>query len=248
VTQQGGHGISGAAMSRRPLFLVYGLAVGVWWATVVNRNVANTPVAATIWGVVLAIFFGVLGWRLAGSSKLSSKQLFLILLFLPVLPLVFLASMFGMGVFFLLLGVMWPFFALQGQRRERQFRKLMKSKGRFIAANDIHPRLAAGIGTLIMESTMKGVYRIWWTEDDLSSLGEPVSIEEEVRAIIQGQEHHFNSRCRSEYLDDETGRALLTSIPARYARSGKLARMFPAMKVATVVRLILPKKDTSASN
>jgi hypothetical protein len=226
-------------MSRKPVFLLYGIAAGVFWATVINHAASNTLVPATILVTVLASIFGLVGWHWAGSPELSSKQLLL----LPVLPLVFLTSVLSVGMVILLLVAISPFLALQAQRQERQFRKLMKSKGRFIAINDLEARLVGGMGTLIVDCRPKGPRRVWWTADDLSSFGEPVSVEEEVRAIIEQKEHSFNSRCRTEYLDARVGKASLTSIPSRWAKSTKLADMFPKMKIVTVVQLAFPKED-----
>jgi hypothetical protein len=65
--------------------------------------------------------------------------------------------------------------------------------------------------------------------------GSPVSTQEEFISILTGEAHEFNSQCQKEYLDKETGRALLTTIPARHAISGKLAFMFPAARIAKIV-------------
>lgn len=124
----------------------------------------------------------------------------------------------------------------------------MKVQGRFITLDDLRPRLDTGTGTLIMQWGQKGTYRIWWTEDDLFSLGEPVSARDDFIAVFQGQEHAFNTRCQQQYLDDETGRALLTSIPPRYGRSGKLARMFPRIKVAAVVQPFGSPREQNAND
>ena len=112
----------------------------------------------------------------------------------------------------------------------------MKTRNRFTTLDDLRPRLIAGEGTLIEDTGHKGPYRLWWTEDDLFALGVPASTNEEFFAILTGKEHPFNSRCLNDYLDKESGKALLTSIPPRYAVSGKLARLFPKVKVAKVIR------------
>jgi hypothetical protein len=230
-------------MFRRLCFTVYGVAIGVLWAAFLNhRVVANGPVAATIWNVVLAIFFAFCGWRWAVTLKMSSIRLVMVL---PWMPFVFLVSLFGLGSFFVIIAVMSPFWAFQYIRTQRRFRNSMKSKGRFIALNDLRPTLDDGTGTLIIEWWLKGPYRIWWTEDDMLSLGKPATTREEIHALYEGQEHPFNSRCLTEYLDEETGKAFSTSIPARWVRSGKLVRMFPSMKSAAVVRgFTSPKKET----
>jgi hypothetical protein len=45
----------------------------------------------------------------------------------------------------------------------------------------------------------------------------------------------FNALCLSEYIAVERGKAALTTIPPRHARSGKLLRQFPRAKRVIVV-------------
>jgi hypothetical protein len=160
------------------------------------------------------------------------------------MPLVFLISLFGMAVFVLMIAAMYPFIALRHMQSQRRFRKMMESKGRFVTGNDLRRKLDEGTGTLVVECRTKGPFRIWWTEDNLASLGTPLSTREELKAFYEGQEHPFNNRCLKEYLDDETGKALLTSLPARHARSEKLVSTFPSIRV---VRVFRPFADPKAS-
>src|SRR5687767_15158491 len=94
----------------------------------------------------------------------------------------------------------------------------------------------SGEGTLIEETGHDGPYHVWWTADNIHSLGVPVATDEGLLDVLCGGRHAFNCRCIKEYVHDDTGRALLPSIPARRARGGGLARMFRRMKVALVVR------------
>jgi hypothetical protein len=154
--------------------------------------------------------------------------------------------LFGVGFFFIVvIPLARPVFTLQIVRRERRFRNRMKARGRFITVKEVRPRLDAGGGNLILECGLKGTYRIWWTEDDLRSLGPPIATREELVAFARGQEHVFNTRCQKEFLDEETGRAILTSIPARWDRSRKLAQMFPQIKTVTVYHLAFVANESS---
>ena len=88
---------------------------------------------------------------------------------------------------------------------------------------------------------------MWWTQDDLFALGSPVTTNEEFMDVLTGKEHAFNCQCLQDYLDADTGKALLTSIPARYARTQWLARQYPRAKVAKIVRpfAMQRKKDSN---
>jgi hypothetical protein len=230
---------------RRSLLTIYGIFCGGLWAAVVNRAVVDNSLSAAIVAVFFAASVGGVGWWLAGKPEWPSKPL---LMFLPLIPFMVMLAMAGMGLIVLALLVMWPYAAIQHIRMERKYRTMLRSKGRFITLDELQPHLGAGTGTLILESVEKGAYRIWWTEDDLHSLGEPVSTKDDFIAVINGQ-HPFNTQCQKEYLDEETGKAFLTSIPARHARSGKLSQMFPRMKTAIVYRRFMqPKKDVAGSD
>src|SRR5262249_20729399 len=122
-----------------------------------------------------------------------------------------------------------------GIRDERRFRKRMKARDRYLTLDRLRQRLEAGEGTLIRESGVKGPVRIWWTEDDIPAKGTLVTTDEEYFAVFRGEPHAYNLHCWQEYLAAETGKAILTSIPPRYAAWGKLARMFPKVPVVTVI-------------
>ena len=164
--------------------------------------------------------------------------------FVLLYPFALLGGMIGFGFILLFMAVMWPYAAVRGVLAVRRFRSRMKTKNRFATLEDLRPRLMAGEGTLIEDTGQKGPYRIWWTQGDLFAFGAPASTDEEFISVLTGEEHPFNSRCLKDYLDEETGKALLTSIPPRYAASGKLSRLFPRMKIAKVIRpfIIPPEK------
>ncbi len=173
---------------------------------------------------------GLSGWRLVK--------------FILWFPFGLFYGMIVLGFLATAMAVLWPYAAIRLAVAERRFRAAMKSKGRFIILEDLRPRLIAGEGTLIEDMGQKGPYRLWWTQDDLSTLGSPASTRADFIAIYAGKGHPFNSRCLDEYLDEDTGKALLTSIPARYSSSGKLARMFPRVKTAKVFRpFVAPRKE-----
>ena len=229
-----GHEIVGVEMLRRLIYLLYGIAIGMFWAAILNHAAANGVVAGIAWNAVLVTYFGFFGWCWARTTWEMPRIPLAVAL--PWMPFVFLISLFGMAAFVLMIAVMYPFIALRHMQSQRRFRKMMGSRGRFITGNDLRPKLDEGTGTLVVECHTKGPFRIWWTDDDLASLGTPLSTREELRAFYEGQEHPFNSRCLREYLDDETGKALLTSLPARHARSEKLASTFPSIRVVRVFR------------
>lgn len=221
-------------MMRTILLTIYGICVGAAYAAVLHTALSNEPISTAVLALVLILLFGSLGYGAAKNSEFSNIQS---LAFTPLFPILLLGAAIGMVVVLLGLVVLLPFFAVEEIRRVRRFRNEMKSKGRFVTLTDLRPRLNAGEGTLIEETGHKGPYHIWWTEDDLFSLGKAPSTDEELFAILTRKETHaFNSLCLKEYLDDETGKALLTSIPPRYVASGRLARLFPDVRIAMLVR------------
>lgn len=218
---------------RTTLFTLYGILIGFAYSAIVAIVFPlSIIVTITLSSVVMAAF-SYYSDHLAKDSQMSNWQFAFLL---PLIPFAMLGGILGIGFFFCIIGAAVPFFTIEGIWKAHQFHKSMKSKGRFIALLELEPRLIAGKGTLIEEMGNKGPYRIWWTEDDLFSLGSPVSTQEEFVSVLTGKEHEFNSRCLREYFDEETGKAMLTPIPPRHAVSGRLALMFPAARIAKIVR------------
>lgn len=115
-------------------------------------------------------------------------------------------------------------------------RKLMKARGRYLTSDELLFMPEAPGGTFIAETANRLPFRVWWTRDDLTPLGTPASTPEEFAAIANGEPSPFNARCIAEYLDDENGKAFLTSMTGWAIKTGKLARMFPKTRVVTVLR------------
>jgi hypothetical protein len=219
---------------RRWFLAAYGVLVGLAFAAVI-RNAAGvtSPVAIAAWIAALGGVFGLLGWALAGSPDWPST--WRIVVALPLAPFALAGGLLGLGVVLVPVAAMWPFLRVRHAVRERKYLNALRSQGRFVTADDLRPRLDAGLGTLIVDTGQKGPHRVWWTEDDLLGLGNPVSTKEEFFAALKG-EHAFNARCLTEYLEDKTGKALLTSMRTGDFRGERLGRTFPKAKVVTVVR------------
>jgi len=216
------------------LFTLYGFVIGVFYAVILKVTFSFEIVTSAFLSIITITVFSFMGWLISHRSKMTNIQR---ILFLSLLPLLFFSVIIGIGFIAVIIAVMLPFGAVQKMKREHRLLKNMTSQGRFITLDSLRPRLNLGEGTFIEETGQKGPYHIWWTGDDLYSLGKPVSTNEELLAIITGKvKEGFNFRCLTEYLGEETGKALLTSIPASYSTSGKLSRMFPSMKIAKVVR------------
>jgi hypothetical protein len=225
---------------RRTLFTLYGTAIGMVYVAVLANAWPLSAVLTAIISIAVVAAFSYFGNRLPKAAEMSDRQ---VLIAIPFFPFALLGGMIAFGFILFFMAVVWPYAAIRAVAAERRFRAMMKTKGRFATLQDLRARLIAGEGTLIEDTGQKGPYRLWWTEDDLFTLGSPASTQEEFISILTGKDHPFNSRCLKDYLDKEAGKALLTSIQPRYAASGELARLFPNVKVAKVIRpLIIPPK------
>jgi hypothetical protein len=225
---------------RRVLFTLYGMVIGLAYITILSIAVPDSLILTAILSLIVLVFLLIV---VAAKKKAKMSYLQLLIL-IPLLPFALLGDIIAFGFIFLVVAFLWPISAIRAANRNRRFCNRMKANGRFIALNDLRLRLIAGKGTLIADTGHKGPYRVWWTEDDLLSLGSPASTKKEFISIMEGNEHPFNSRCLKEYLDEENGKALLTSIPSRYVGSGKLTRMFPQAKIAKVIRpFIITRKE-----
>jgi hypothetical protein len=111
-------------------------------------------------------------------------------------------------------GLSIPFaFAMWGIQSigERQFRRLMRDRGRFVEWSDLSPELGTGAGALIIEQGQKCPVRIWWTPDDVISRAPcaPPS-EEELDIFLRNDPHEFVVWCCHRYTDETSGTAKLT--------------------------------------
>jgi hypothetical protein len=229
---------------RTVLCTIYGLAVGVAYAALLHSAIDNRIVSATAGAIIVALV-PLYGWRIGSHPEPANVRHEIAAI--SLIPLVCLCAAFILSVFSLLFVISWPFLATVALWNEWRFRRRMRSQGRFATAKRLRPRLQAGEGTLIVETGHKGSYRVWWAADDLLSLGRPVSTKEELTGLISGRlKHEFNERCLKEYLDNEHGKAHLTTIPARHIPSGRLARQFPQSRIVQVVQpLSAPSKSNA---
>ena len=120
---------------------------------------------------------------------------------------------------------------------EWKLRRLLRENCRLIELEKLRPLLRDGQGTLIEEWDTKGTCRVWWTMDDLASQEPPMDLRDRYHAIFSRDNstaceraRAFNTLCLSKYIARDDGKASLTTIPARHAKSGKLARDFPRVR------------------
>lgn len=156
------------------------------------------------------------------------------LLFFPFGLVLGVLSVIVVGPFAVLL------FLSTGIWNRRRFRRSMRKQGRLVAWRDLERRLMDGEGTVIEEVGLKGAQRVWWTPDDVASMGRLPSSYEEVGDVLEGAPHAFNDRCLAEYLDPDRGRAMTTAVSLRAVRSGALAGRFPRSRWVKVVRPLFP--------
>ena len=96
--------------------------------------------------------------------------------------------------------VMAPFFVLlflSTGIRSLRFRRSMRKQGRLVAWRDLERRLMDGEGTMSEEVGLKGAERVWWTPDDVASLGRLPSSYREVDDVLDG----FAPRTRSATVE-----------------------------------------------
>ncbi len=65
-------------------------------------------------------------------------------------------------------------------------------------------------------------YRIWFTEDDLSQKGMTTLTNDDLIDLLSGEERPFNSLLKDKYLNEQTGKALLTRIPPGWVNSAAI--------------------------
>jgi hypothetical protein len=226
--------MSRAAIFRSIFFTAYSAAIGVGLVTLMYLHDPADRVGTAFWGLVLTAIFGTMGWGIANDTEWSNLRRFMVI---SLAPVCLVAAVFGTAVILIWSAVVVvPIVMVGAFKEQRRFRNLMKSNGRFLNDFDLSVRLKAGQGTLIEETGRKGPYRIWWTEEDVLEEGTPPSTTEEYNAIMQGEEHPFNSKCLNDYLDPIAGKAFLTDTTPRATKSGTFARKYPAVRVVMLVR------------
>ena len=230
--------ISYEAEMRTAIFTLYSVAVGIAYTAILCSFLPHKAVYLILLGMLFICLFSCISVKFVQKNQYSNIQYILLL---PLIPFVFVISIASIGFMTVVIIVLlWPFVAIQHKKKNLNSVRKMNCKRRYIEFDDLQKSLKIGEGTLIEETGNKGPYHIWWTEDDLMSLGKPVSTKEEFLEIIAGKvKDGFNSRCLVEYISEETGKAFLTSVPTKYVTSGKLAKLFPQMKIAKVVRPLM---------
>lgn len=225
-------------MTRRALCTLFGMALGAALAVGVAAGVKGVllrglePVALWTVTIGLVAVYGAFGYLGAGAKP---KTEFIIWMLTG--PGIATALAMAAGFILLIVALIWPFVFSVWLKNEWKLRRRMKANGRFATLHDLRPKLTAGMGTLIEETGLKGPFRIWWTEDDLFANGDPLPTDDDYIDILNGDvEHPINLQYLKDYLGVESGRAVLTTISARHATSGKLARQFPLMKRAMLVQ------------
>jgi hypothetical protein len=90
-------------------------------------------------------------------------------------------------------------------------------QGRFVEWNELEQKLLSGEGTLVVEQAQKQGCRVWWTPEDVAGLS-PVAppSEEELDYLKFTPAHPFVLWCFQQYLQPESGRAILTNPPYSY--------------------------------
>jgi hypothetical protein len=215
---------------RRLLFTVYGIAIGVIVGSLVMLWLDDIPTVATIGAAFVLLVYTVVGWLIAsGEDNPVGKRLVMLPLAPPLLLIGCSVLVLVFVVLFVVLAAIMPFDAVRARREEAKFRRAMQQQRRFIARHELSTRLDSGEGTLLEEAGPKGTYRIWWTEDDVGADQRGMSLKEFLERLLRKDSEidRFNAECIATYLAEENGKAILTDIPARLARRGKLESVCP---------------------
>jgi hypothetical protein len=205
-------------------FTAYAIGVGVGYVALFRLCFPATHDEVG-WQVLVVLVFGLMGFCLGLEVSLENadrKQWLFALLF----PVVYLPWLLAGTVYLAVLLVFGlPVIMFLGYMDERRFVHRMQATGRYMIGLDLQTRLHAGQGTLIAEMGPKGPRRIWWTEEDILAKGRPISTNDELLAVWKGDPHLFNAQCYRDYVDPESGRALLTAIPGRQVRADRFANL-----------------------
>jgi len=118
----------------------------------------------------------------------------------------------------------------------------MRERGRFIAWEELEPRLQAGDGTLVVEAAPKEGIRVWWTQDDIvhQAPTQP-PLKEELDYMRCNAPHPFVSWCYGRFLDPDYGQAFLTEPRFLYHPGIDVetffSEMYPKLRVVMTVKL-----------
>jgi hypothetical protein len=219
------------------LLVACGVAIAAGY-TAIFWALLHDSVIGRVCAGLFAAAIAAIAWRLAGTRDPTFRRKLLMIVLAPV---ALAGAMFGL-IAILLIGLfLTPVMAASAIRqmwKEAQLRRELSKQERLLPLSQLVPRLEAGEGTLLEETGHKGAYRVWWTSDELASIAPNIEAGERFVQLLEGNDvGGFNQLCLESYLGESQGKAILTSIPPRHARSGKLSRQFPKAKCVMVVRL-----------
>jgi hypothetical protein len=89
--------------------------------------------------------------------------------------------------------------------------RLMHRSGRFLSRRDFEQRVAASTGTVVFEYPTLGwrVLRVWWTPDDIRSIGQAANLSEQSTDSEGVTPSPFEAWCHDTYTDLDRGHALI---------------------------------------
>ena len=153
-------------------------------------------------------------------------------------------------VFILLVGSLFslvalPFVAVLHRSRELAFVTSMKKCGRYKEWIEIERTPTEG--TLIIEQAQKDGCRVWWTQDDVTSLTpHRIPEEKELDYLRLEEPIPFVQWCSDHYTSINSGRALLTnppfSFPPGFLTVDFLRSKIPTSKVIATVKMAMQRK------
>lgn len=220
---------------QRLIATCFGAFVGGCVAFVGGSKIGASPIVTGLAIAVFSVLWGCIGFQIMRKQPgtFASK-----LGLIALTPLVIPVGVAVLVLFFCplcaIFAVTAPFAFARFQAKEAGFRKRMKAKNRYISIRDASRFLEAGRGTLIEEFGL--CHRVWFTEDELSKKGMTQLSDDDIIALLHGEERTSNSLLWNEYLNEDAGKAFLTGFPARWKRSGRLQWLFPYVPVVQAVR------------
>jgi hypothetical protein len=220
----------GSQVLRKILFGIYGGMIGAAYVLAVN---GLWPMHAAIFAISLLLAVILMTWfavQIATrptSNKTDRNRCFAV----AIVPMALGSLVFVGFVVLVLLPIWLPIIFIERCREDRRLRSEMERQGRFARADDLEAKLAAGHGTLIEAWGSNGVERIWYTDDDVRAQGSPAKDWDDLfDAWKAGHDHAFNASCRQQYLDRNSGKAVLTTISPS-SRRNPLATRYPRMAI-----------------